>query len=376
MITQYIRYLLLITMAFIPINSLLAKGKTENVILITLDGMRWQEIFQGVDKRYFDQMDYIVYEKTHDQFKEKYWHETAEERRKILFPFLWNVIAKEGQIYGNREKGSNVNIVNKIHYSYPGYSEILTGVADPTIVNNDKILNPTWTFLQWMEEKQDYKGKTAAFASWDVFPYIFNVDNNDLFTNFGFEKMDILLDNENIQIANEIQDDIPVPWDAVRFDIFTFTYAFEYLKEKRPKALFISFGETDDYAHDGQYDRYINSAQKTDEFISRIWNWVQNDPEYKDKTTLLITTDHGRGYVTLEDWKSHGFMWDFTDEKTDQAIWMAVIGPDTPAGGEMQNVADIKQNQVAATLMKLIGLEYQSSNEALDAGKAIDMMIE
>ncbi len=375
MIRLFFQHFLIIILFSIPVNSLNAKEKTENIILITLDGMRWQEVFQGVDNRYFDQSDYIVYKKTHDQFKEKYWRDDVNERRKVLFPFLWNVIAKEGQIYGNREKGSNANMTNEIHYSYPGYSEILTGVAEPTIVNNDEILNPNWTFFEWMEKKQNYKGKTAAFASWDVFPYIFNVGRSDIFTNFGFEKMDILPDNENIQTVNKIQDDIPIPWDSVRFDFYTFTYAFEYLKEKRPKALFISFGETDDFAHDGQYDRYINSAQKTDEFISRIWNWVQNDPEYKDKTTLLITTDHGRGYVELEDWKSHGNMWEFSDDKTDQAIWMAVIGPDTPALGEMKNTPDVKQNQIAKTLMKILGFDYKSSNETLKAGKVIKTMI-
>ena len=351
-----------------------AQTKTENVILITLDGVRWREIFQGVDKRYFDHPEYILHKRFHENFKKEFWHDDVNERRKILFPFLWNTIATEGQLYGNREKGSNANITNKIHYSYPGYSEILTGVADPVFVDNAKILNKNWSFLEWLEKTQGYKGKTAAFAGWDVFPYIFNRDRNDIFTNFGFEPMEIMLDNPRIKELNQLQLDIPVPWDQVRFDAYTFNFAFEYLKEKRPNVLYISLAETDDYAHDGQYDRYITSAQKSDEFISRLWNWVQNDPEYKDKTTLLITTDHGRGYVELADWKEHGEM-DIASDEGDKAIWMAVIGPDTPATGEMKNTTDVKQNQIARTLMKMMGFDYEANHETLKAGNVIEAMM-
>ena len=374
MLNTTIRTITIILITFFSITVSHAQGKTENVILITLDGMRWQEVFQGVDNRYFDQDEYIIYKRMHEAFKEKYWRDTAEQRREVLFPFLWNTIAKQGQIYGNRDLGGNANITNPYHFSYPGYNEILTGVADPKIESNEKILNENWTFLEWLEHQDGYKGKTAAFASWDVFPYIINDERSGVYMNTGFDQMEIMLDNPRIKELNQLQLDIPIPWDQVRFDVYTHNFAFEYLKEKRPKALFISLGETDDYAHNGEYDRYINSAQKSDEFISRIWNWVQSDPEYKDKTTLLITTDHGRGYVELDDWKDHGEM-DIASDDGDRAIWMAVIGPDTPALGEMKNTDDVKQNQIAKTLVKLLGLDYQASHAQLKAGEIIKTMI-
>lgn len=373
MIKAFIRVILLISIVILPLNHLLAKGKTENIILITYDGMRWQEVFQGIDQRYFDQDEYIINKRIHEQFKEKYRHDTAEQRREAIFPFLWNIVAKQGQIYGNRDLSSNANITNPYHFSYPGYNEILTGIADPEIASNDKILNKNWTFMEWLEHQDGYKGKTAAFASWDVFSYIINDQRSGVFMNTGFDQMEIMQDNPRIKELNQLQLDIPIPWDQVRFDAYTYNFAFEYLKEKRPKALFISMGETDDFAHDSHYDRYISSAQKTDEFISRMWNWVQSDPDYKDKTTLLITTDHGRGYVELDDWKHHGEM-DITAEDGDRAIWMAVIGPDTEALGEMKNTADVKQDQIAKTLVKFLGLDYQASHEQLKAGEVIEAM--
>mgnify|MGYP003670356296 CR=1 FL=1 len=356
--------------------------KTENIILITLDGMRWQEVFQGIDKRFFDQEQYLAYHYTHEDFKKEFWRETAEERREVLFPFLWNVVSKQGQLYGNRDKGSNADIINEFHFSYPGYNEILSGIADPRITGNDKILNPNKTYLEWLDNRPEYKGKVAAFASWDVFPYIINKDRTDIFVYSAFEDMVALPDNERIEILNQVQKDTPSPWDAVGLDVFTYNFALEYLQQRRPKALFISFGETDDFAHNGQYDQYILAARRTDDFIGRIWKWVQNDPDYKDKTTLLITTDHGRGHIDLEQWKHHG-RFEYQDEngetklshiEGDTSIWAAVIGPDTSASGEMENVNDIKQSQFASTLVKFLGLEYLSSHESLQAGEPIETM--
>ena len=376
---------LLVLFLLSPILSLQAKEaccKTENIILITLDGVRWQEVYQGIDRRFLDQKDFLAYKKTHGDFKKEFWREKAEDRRKILFPFLWSVVAKEGQLYGNRQKGSRADITNKLHFSYPGYNEILTGFADPRIKSNDKFPNPNWTYLEWLDHQSGYKGKTAAFGSWDVFPYIINEKRSGILVNAGFEPMNVLPGNANIRQLNQLQKDIPSPWDTVRLDAFTFNFAFEYLKTKQPKALYISLGETDDFAHDGHYDQYIYAAQRADAFIEKLWNWVQSDPNYRNKTTLLIATDHGRGHQTLEQWKHHG-RFPYTDadgqEKIanivgDDTIWMAVIGPDTPATGEMKNIPDVKQNQIAATMVKFLNLKYVSSHDVLKAGKPMDMM--
>lgn len=353
-----------------------AQNKTENVILISLDGMRWQEVYKGVDKRFFDQDDYIKYSATHDKFKETYWRDDEKERRQLLFPFLWNVIEKEGQLYGNRDLESKADLTNNHYFSYPGYNEMLTGFADPRISSNGKILNPNKTYLEWLDEKAPYKGKTAAFASWDVFPYIINQERSDVFLNSDFDDMIEL--NERIKDLNIIQRDTPSPWDTVRLDVFTHEFAMEYMKEKKPRALYISYGETDDFAHDGYYDLYIHAAKRTDDFIRRIWEYVENDPHYAGKTTLLITTDHGRGYDNLENWKHHGSdvstIKENNGDRDDKQIWMAVIGPDTPASGEMQNMPTIYQNQIAATLMKFLGLDYQGSHPTIKSGKPIKTM--
>ena len=113
---------------------------------------------------------------------------------------------------------------------------------------------------------------------------------------------------------------------GVRLDVFTHHYALEELKKNKPKVVYISYGETDDYAHEGHYDQYLKSARQTDAYIKELWDSLQSDPQYKNKTTLVITTDHGRGTHPKNTWQHHGKSIVGAGE-----IWIAILGPDTPA---------------------------------------------
>lgn len=340
-------------------SSTYAQNKTENVFIITLDGFRWQELYSGADKNLIGDKDYV--ENT-NELSALFWRETPYERRETLMPFFWNVIAKEGQLLGNRVLGSKVNCTNSMWFSYPGYNEILTGIADDArIKSNDKIPNPNETILEFVNKQPSFEGKVAAFGSWDVFPYIINEERSGISVNAGFEKSTDKPLSDREVFLNRLQDEIPSPWGGVRLDAFTHHFALEYMKKHAPKLLYIAYGETDDFAHDGKYDHYLKSAKQTDQFIKEIWEYIQSTPQYKDKTTLIITTDHGRGTEPKNKWKGHGSSISNAGE-----IWMAAIGPDTPARGEVKS-GQYYQNQVAATVAKLLGLDYKLEG----AGKSV-----
>jgi len=327
-----------------------AQHKTENVILITLDGMRWQEIFTGAEKRLmvkkFIQTD-------SESTAKKFWDDDVNKRRKLLMPFLWSTVAQQGQLYGNRNLGSKVNVSNNQWFSYPGYSELLCGFADnERIHSNDKFENPNKTVLEFINQQKGFEGKVAAFTSWDVFPYIINAKRSGVFVSSGIVKAEGNI-NDNEKLLNELMYEVPNPLGDVRLDGFTFHYAFEYLKKNNPRALYIAFDETDDFAHGGKYDLYLNSAHYIDGFINKLWTWIQSSEKYKNKTTIIITADHGRGNKTDEDWKHHGSKMPECDQ-----IWIAAIGPDTEALGEMKNNNQLYQNQIAKTLASFLGLDY------------------
>lgn len=334
--------------------------KTENIFIITLDGFRWQELFSGADSVLIRNKEY-----THnpEELMSLFWKDSPLERRKKLMPFFWTTLASQGQLYGNRKYNNNVNCSNKMWFSYPGYSEILCGFADDERINsNKKIDNPNVTVLEFLNKTKRYKGKVAAFSSWDVFPYIINEKRSGVPVNGGYETAAEKNLSEREIFLNELQAKIPGLWGSVRYDAFTHNYALEYLKKHHANVVYISYGETDDFAHDGRYDEYLKSAHRTDQFIQELWQWCQSQPVYKNKTTFLITTDHGRGTVPVDAWKHHGDEINGADQ-----IWFAAIGPDTPPAGEQTSAGQLYQNQVAKTAADFLGVLYSSDKKVGEA---------
>lgn len=329
------------------------KHKTENIILITLDGFRWQEVFNGADSALMKQQQFLK----DKHLREKFWKDKPTERRAALLPFFWSTISTQGQLYGNRATGCKVNVTNQMWFSYPGYNELLAGKADDERINtNDKIYNPNTTVLEFINNQPAFKGKVAAYTSWDVFPYIINDKRSNVFVSAGLEpaKGDKINDRE--KMMNQLMPTLPNPLGDVRLDAYTFYYGLEYIKKNKPHVMYFGFDETDDFAHHGEYGAYLNSAHNTDQFIAELWNYLQSDANYKNKTTLIITCDHGRGTIETT-WRDHGRKVENADQ-----IWFAILGPDTPATGEVKGELQLYQKQLAATLAAFLGLDYKGDN--------------
>lgn len=344
-------------------NAFSQTHKTENIVLITLDGMRWQEIFKGADSLVVDDTGMI---QKPGSLLTDFWHPNQLERRKMLLPFIWSTLASQGQIYGNRTFGNLVNNSNTMWFSYPGYNEVLTGKADDERINhNKKINNPNITFLEYLNQLPDFQGEVMAFGSWDAFPYIINEERSKVPVNAGYENASGPNVTERELLLNRLQGEVRRPLGGGRLDPFTHHFALEALKKHKPKVLYIAYGETDSWAHNGKYDQYLWAARQTDQYIREIWEILQADPHYKDKTTLIITTDHGRGNSKTS-WKDHG------DEIAEAGeVWMMAIGPDTPAKGEMKIQGQWYSAMIARTIFRMLGLEYPDPN----AGKVIQEMI-
>ncbi|HMG66702.1 MAG TPA: alkaline phosphatase family protein, partial [Chitinophagaceae bacterium] len=302
-------------------------AKAENVIIITLDGFRWQEVFGGADDSLINDPKFSF---DTASLKKKFWASTPCERRRKLLPFFWDSIATQGQLHGNRNFGSKVNVKNRYWFSYPGYNEIFTGYPDTAVNSNDKIFNKNTTVLEFLNDQPQYKGKVAAFSSWDCFDAIFNAPRAKFFVSAGVDTLPF--NTASFDLLNEMQETSPLPMgDDVRPDHLTYFIAKEYLKEYKPKILYIAFDETDDYAHAGRYDQYLNMAHREDMWIGDLWNTVQHMKEYKNKTTLLILCDHGRGDKVKKEWRSHGEKIEGSDQ-----IWLAALGAGIESKGEIK----------------------------------------
>jgi hypothetical protein len=327
--------------------------KTQNVVLITTDGLRWQEVFSGAEQALISKTPGGVSDV--EAIEEQFWRETPEERRRALLPFFWSKIARDGQIYGNQPAGSSAQITNTMKFSYPGYNEILTGFADPRIDSNAKKLNENFTVFEWLHRKPAFDSKVAAYSAWDVTPFIINRERCGFPVMGGWEPLPEPEPNRRQQLLNELIADTTRPNAAEVIDSFLYQAAREHLLRHRPRVMFIGFLETDAWAHAGRYDNVLTSAHAVDSYIGRLWELTQSMDQYRDKTTFIITTDHGRGSGDVN-WKNHGK----TIEGAEN-IWMAFLGPDTPALGERKNCDRVTQSQIAATLAALLGEDYHKA---------------
>ena len=324
----------------------------DNVIVVTLDGFRWQEMFGGFDAALDNKTEGGVADPT--ALAQRFDRPTAEARREALLPFLWSVVAREGQILGDPTRGSLVRVTNGLWFSYPGYNEMLSGAADPRIDSNDKKTNPNLTVLEWLNGRPGFAGRVAAFGSWDVLPFIVAEERTHLPVN-GEGPAVKEPSTERDRLLNDFTADLPSYWQGSRFDAPTMQGALEYWRTRRPRVLYVMLGETDEWAHDRRYDQYLDAAWRADRFVRRLWEAAQSDPDSRGKTALLLATDHGRG-ATPRDWPNHG-----KEVPAAERIWMAALGPGTPPLGVRPGVT-ATQSQLAASIAALLGLDFPAAS--------------
>ena len=327
----------------------------DRVILVTLDGARTEEMFGGLDvealRSTLEKDETLEKHATYQRF----WAPTPEERRQKLLPFFWGTLmAKHGSIAGHRPSGSRVSLTNTHRFSYPGYAELMLGEAhDAVIKSNDPIQNPFTTVLEVIRERLALPaGRVAAFTSWSVFNAICEHTPGAITISAGLEALPSK--DPAVQALSAAQFDALPPWNDVRLDAFTFRLAMAHLAAARPRALYLAFDETDDWAHDRRYDRLLESYSRIDRYLSELWTWLESQPDYKGRTHILLTTDHGRGHGP-KDWSSHG-----ADVEGAQEVWIALVSPRMAQRGLWQNHPPLSSSQVAATLAGWLGIDWQA----------------
>ena len=338
-------------------------AQTEYVFLVTADGIRHQEVFTGVDVELVKDSS-----KTNSgieraaELREKYWAESAKERREKLMPFLWKDLIKEGVLYGNRELGSEVVVRNPHWFSYPGYAEVLNGGPVAAIKSNDSTFSPRETVLEFIRRKFNLKPtEVAAFGSWEVFNWITMQKEGSIYCNAGYEAISAASGvkvNDRMKQWSDLQFEMMTGWDSVRHDAVTLNLALEHLAAYQPKVMYLALGETDDWAHDRRYDRTVHYVGYFDEALRRLWTTIQSSPKYRGKSALIVTVDHGRGR-TGRDWTSHG-----KDTAGSNETWLGVFGPTVKKVGEMKGGPQYSASNVAGTILALLGIdakEYEGS---------------
>ena len=320
------------------------KEADQRLVIITFDGLRWQEVFGGADETLLPGKD------------SKYWKETAEERRQALLPFLWSYAPEHGYLLGNRWKNSLMQLDNKMCFSYPGYSEMFCGWADDERINSNAAQpNPNVSVLEVANQDPRYRGKVMMYSSWESIRFAVNNERG------GFKGSSAHEPSYTDSYVSRMMEDMDLGiagggfGSSERLDCITYGMALETLVKDHPLVFYVAFGDTDEYAHEEKYDLYLESAHWTDLYIRRIVEACEADPFYKGKTTYLLTCDHGRG-------SGKGFRDHTTTEPGSEQTWFIAFGKDIPVLGETADNGPFYTKQLAATIADILDIEFTPGN--------------
>ena len=348
-----------------------AQDNAPNLIVITTDGLRWQEVFNGMDFALANHKKFNHGDSAY--LYDKYGSISVTERQTKLLPFFWQSIAQKGLLFGNRFKENKVDVANSYWFSYPGYNEIFTGYPDTAINSNNYPPNPYQNVLAFLQKQKPYQNKVIAFGAWDAYNRILNEAASGFPVINGFENLSSIIQDPQTKILEDMLQNSYKPFKEVEcLDVFTHQQAKYFLTTQRPKVMYISYGETDEWAHEGNYSAYLDAAHQVDTWVADLWQWIQTTPGYKDNTYLLITTDHGRGFGDA--WTDHG-----ADVKGASSIWFGLMGPDKNSNlskiaaamqskmGEQTASQQLYQKQLATTMAKLLGLQFAPAHPVGEA---------
>jgi len=313
-----------------------------NLVLVTIDGVRWHEIFEGASPTIVADKRFVDPDIRHDVIAPAFLD--VPDRATALMPFLHQVMARQGVLYGDPRAQQCARVSNAYAVSYPGYSEFLTGRVDPAIANNDPIDNPKVSFLEYLNRLPGFRGRVGVAGNWDIFPHILNVKRSHLPVNVGF--------------AGQYPSEVRVEREGFR------------LLKAHKRVIYVALGDTDEYAHAGDYAFVLAALERTDEMLRRIWETVQADPFYRGRTTLLVTTDHGRGDAAADDWREHGTLAYFQKYPDDgpsytttgipasAKVWFAALGPAVVARRHMPKDCATSA-QIAASGLRAVGVDWR-----------------
>jgi hypothetical protein len=286
-----------------------ANALPEPVVLVTLDGVRWQEVFEGTDPAL---------------------SRAPRVPPERLFPNLYAFTSQRGAFVGAPGLGV-INATGPEYVSLPGYNEIFGGHGPTACADNacPRTSRPTL-----LDEAHARGAKVAAFASWGRLDRAITARPGSFFTSCGR--------------GNPPTESFPGAPES-RPDRLTAAAALAYFGRERPDAFYLGLGDPDEHAHQGNYTGYVASLRFADDVLGRLFAILARDERGRN-TTVVVSPDHGRA----KDFRSHG---GYAPEAA--RVWLVAGGPRMLARGRVASPNPRRLADIAPTLRFALGWPAQ-----------------
>jgi hypothetical protein len=279
-------------------------------------------------------------------------------------PRLAALAREHGAVVGAPSSGTTMRASGPNFVSMPGYAEIFGGAPARACSGNDECANATHgTIADAVRAESGSPYDAAVFASWPDLVRVASVDPGALVVSAGrsltHHDAQMRSDPEMSELLDrgERADAWPGEKDF-RPDRFTAPIAERYLAAFRPRFMFVSLGEADEYAHQGNHASYVEALRYADGVIAELYAATHGTNAHGRATTIFVTADHGRA----NDFRDHGGRWPESSRS-----WLVALG-DGVSRGSIQGAGDHALADVAPTVRAWLGLP---ADDATDRGHAI-----
>ncbi len=293
-------------------------------ILVTLDGVRWQEVFQGTDPG------------------------LGRTRGAPTLPVLLRK-SQSTLLVGDPRRDVELTIANGSSLSLPGYLTLLSGKKTACATNKCGRVTVETLPERLVRELRLSARQVATIASWEVLAKAVERVAGATFVNAGQTPLqDGHSDARSRRLNRLDQADSPLRWRRARFDAYTFAHALRYLRIHKPRYLHIGLNDADEWGHLGDYPAYVKTLRRYDGWLRQLVATLGGLGAYGRGCSLLVTTDHGRGMGAA--WTGH------RQSEAARRVWLWVHGPlakrlEAPPKGARHTHLDVRP-----TLERLFGL--------------------
>ena len=302
----------------VPPESIPSAGPVATIVLVTMDGVRTREMFEGPVTALDD----------------------GSAPEGSAMPFLVHELIPRGTFIGAPGVDRTMRIGNPTATSLPVYQTLFVG---------------RWTFC--------FRNDCSPPSSPTLFDRIrsaFELAREDIAVYVTWYELcsgtGLIEDTEAVCGADALfarwgerfEGERPPSMDQAGIDL-----AVARLRRAPPRVLYLALDEPDGTAHAGAYWAYLASLRRADEGLRRIDAEVTRLEAAGHPTVLIVTTDHGRGRG--EQWTEHGWRVPGSDE-----TWLFVRGAGLPPRGAVASARAYTLRDVRPTIEHLLGLEPTS----------------